>query len=51
MGTVLKKKKAKAKKTVKYSDDLPDLDNDPFFVKKAEEAKEMLRKSGIFLED
>jgi len=55
MGGVVKKKKVKAKKavkkkTVKYSK-LPDLSNDPYFVKKAEEAKAMLRESGILLKD
>jgi len=50
--TVIKKKKAiKAKKparkkTSKYSD-LPDLSNDPYFVKKAEKSKEMLIKAGL----
>jgi hypothetical protein len=55
MRTAIKKKKAKAKrvfkkKAVKYSD-LPDLSNDPYFVKKGEEAMEMLRESGLIRED
>jgi len=55
MGTAIKKRKVKAKKApnkkaVRYSN-LPDLSNDPYFVKKAEEAEAMLRESGIFLKD
>lgn len=49
--TVKKNRKIKAKrkpikkKAVRYSN-LPDLSNDPYFVKKAEEAKELLQKYG-----
>ncbi len=52
METVIKKKKTiKAKeparkKASKYSD-LPDLSNDPYFVKKAEKSKELLVKAGL----
>ena len=52
METMIKKKKAiKAKKPAKkkaskYSN-LPDLSNDPYFVKKAEKSKEMLIKAGL----
>ena len=45
-----KAKKPAKKKAIKYSD-LPYLGNDPYFVKKAEEAKAMLAKSGIILKD
>jgi hypothetical protein len=44
-----KKRKAQKparKKSVRYSN-LPDLSNDPYFVKKAESAKELLKKSGL----
>jgi len=41
----VKSKKAARKKATRYSD-LPDLSNDPYFVKKAEEAKEFLREHG-----
>ncbi|HEV2480255.1 MAG TPA: hypothetical protein VGS79_11345 [Puia sp.] len=56
MKTAVKKKRAKPKKVVKKmsfkdEDDIPDLRNDPFFVKKAEEAKEMLRRSGVVLDE
>ena len=52
MGAVTRKKKARKaqkairKKVPKYSD-LPDLSNDPYFVKKAEKAKALLLKSGL----
>ncbi len=39
-------KKPAKKKASKYSD-LPDLSNDPYFVKKAQKSKEMLIKSGL----
>ncbi len=50
----VKKKRARPKNVVKRKvfkeeDDIPDLRNDPYFVKKAEEAKEMLRRTGIIL--
>jgi hypothetical protein len=51
MGTVVKKKqigvtrKAAKKGKIKVSD-LPDLSNDPFFVKKAESAKKLLDQYG-----
>jgi hypothetical protein len=54
MGETAKKKAAKAnkkaKKRVFREGRMPYLGNDPYFVKKAEEAKEALRKSGIKLE-
>ena len=39
-------KKSSGKKAMKYSN-LPDLSKDPYFVKKAENAKELLKRSGI----
>jgi hypothetical protein len=56
MKAAVKKKRAKPKKVVKKrafkkEDDIPDLRNDPFFVKKAEQAKEMLRRSGEILDE
>jgi hypothetical protein len=52
--TLTKKKvvkpKRKAKKRVSKRERMPYLGNDPYFVKKAEDAKEELRKSGIILE-
>ncbi len=56
MAVIVKNKKvSKAKKPVKkrsnkYSE-LPDLSKDPYFVKKAEDARAMLAKSGIILKD
>jgi hypothetical protein len=54
VGTITKKKVVKAKKKTKKrvfkGERMPYLGNDPYFVKKAEEAKEALRKSGIILE-
>lgn len=35
------------KRVLKEEDDIPDLSNDPYFVKKAEEAMEVLRRTGI----
>jgi hypothetical protein len=54
MKTAVKKKRAKPRKAVKKrvfkdEDDIPDLTNDPYFVKKAEEAIEALRRTGIIL--
>jgi hypothetical protein len=51
MKTVVKKKRVKSTKVVKkrvfkVEGDIPDLRNDPFFVKKAEQAKEILRGTG-----
>jgi hypothetical protein len=54
-GRGCKKKIGKRKKPVKKSateySDLPYLGNDPYFVKKAEDAKAMLVKAGIILKD
>ena len=51
MGVIVKKKSGKAKKSGKKriakEEKLPYLGNDPYFVKKAEEAKEALVKSGL----
>ena len=48
---ITKKKGGKTKKSVKKriakEEKLPYLGNDPYFVKKAEEAKEMLIKAGL----
>lgn len=56
MNTAVKRKRAKPKKVVikkafKDEDDIPDLRNDPFFVKKAEEVKEVLRRSGEIFDE
>lgn len=42
----IRSKKPSRKRAVKYSN-LPDLSKDPYFVKKAESAKELLKRSGI----
>ena len=51
MPVIVKKKSSKTKKSVKKriakEEKLPYLGNDAFFVKKAEEAKEALVKSGL----
>jgi hypothetical protein len=53
MGRIKKKKVAKAKKPIKKKpvevehDPLPDMGNDPFFVKKAEEARADFIKLGF----
>jgi hypothetical protein len=47
---VSKAKKPAKKRSAKYSE-LPDLSNDPYFVKKAESARATLAKSGIILKD
>ena len=56
MKTAVKKKRARPKKAVKKKafkeeDDIPDLRNDPYFVKKAEDAKAMLRRMGEVFEE
>ena len=56
MKTAIKKKAVKSKKAVKKKvskedDDIPDLSNDPYFVKKAEDAKAMLIRMGTIFED
>jgi len=52
MKAAMKKKHATPKKKVrkrivKVQDDIPDLSNDPYFVKKAEDAMKVLRRTGI----
>ena len=56
MKTVVKKKRAKPKKVVKRRtskevDEIPDLSNDPYFVKKAEETKAWLKTTGIVFDE
>jgi hypothetical protein len=48
MAKVKKNKKRRTKKTIGIIDPhMEDFSNDPFFVKKAEEAKAFLRKHGV----
>jgi hypothetical protein len=53
MKTAIKKKGAKPRKAAKkdaFADiKMRDLSQDPYFIKKAEEAKEVLRRTGIIL--
>jgi hypothetical protein len=56
MKTAVKKKRARSKNVVKRKvfkeeDDIPDLRNDPYFVKKAEHAKETLKRMGEVFEE
>lgn len=55
MGTVVKKKAVKKKKIAKKKAfkkfELPDLDKDPYFIKKAEEARKALIESGIIFDE
>lgn len=56
MKTAVKKKRAKSKKVVKKRafkavDDIPDLSNDPYFVKKANETKEWLKSTGMVFDE
>lgn len=50
MPIIVKKraKKADKKKAVRIGK-MPNLENDPYFLKKAEQAKEMLKQAGIVL--
>jgi len=45
-----KKAPKKARKIFAEKERMPNLENDPYFVKKAEAVKEMLRQDGIILE-
>ena len=56
MKTAVKKKRARPKNVVKRKvfkeeDDIPDLRNDPYFVKKSEETKAMLKRMGEVFEE
>jgi hypothetical protein len=55
MKTRVKKKRAKPKKAVKKrafkDDDIPDLSNDPYFVKKDEETRAFLKSTGIVFDE
>lgn len=56
MKTAVKKKRAKPKKVVKKGthkgvEEIPDLSNDPYFVKKAEGTKAWLKSTGIVFDE
>ena len=56
MKAAVKRKRAKPKQAVKKRPfkriaDIPDLSNDPYFVKKAEETKEWLKSTGVVFDE